>query len=145
MKFLSLRPANVSSNHNVTLHARSLGPPWLRIKWTIAEHNLKHAWWTKDLQKVVRWFLDADDNADSHRNLIIIFWPIYNVPLSLHANSFSGISTKSTNLQAKSMRKQLISFAQVIKFLWNVKLKGDLTASPPLRTPLCAAQFRFLL
>jgi len=25
------------------------------------------------------WFLDVDDNADSHRNLIITFWPIYNV------------------------------------------------------------------
>jgi len=24
-------------------------------------------------QKVVRWFLDADDNADSQRNLIITF------------------------------------------------------------------------
>jgi len=32
------------------------------------------------LQKVVRWFLDADDNADSHRNPIITFKPIYNVP-----------------------------------------------------------------
>jgi len=30
--------------------------------------------------KVVRWFLDADDKADSHQNLIITFWPIYNVP-----------------------------------------------------------------
>jgi len=26
---------------------------------------------------VVRWFLDADDNPDSHQNLIITFWPIY--------------------------------------------------------------------
>jgi len=41
--------------------------PWLfRIKWTIAEHNLKHAQWTKDLQKGMRWFLDVDDNPDSH-------------------------------------------------------------------------------
>jgi len=30
--------------------------------------------------QVVRWFLDADDNPDSHQNLIITFWPIYNVP-----------------------------------------------------------------
>jgi len=36
--------------------------------------------WAKGLQKVVRWFLDADDNPDSHQNLIIAFWPIYNVP-----------------------------------------------------------------
>jgi len=34
----------------------------------------------ESLQKVVRWFLDADDNSDSHQNLIITFWPIYNVP-----------------------------------------------------------------
>jgi len=33
----------------------------------------------------------------------------------LHANSFPGICIKSTNEQAKSMRKQLISFAQVIR------------------------------
>jgi len=51
-----------------------------RIKWTIAEHNLKHAQWTKDLQKMVRWSLDADDNPDSHQKLIITFSPIYNVP-----------------------------------------------------------------
>jgi len=34
----------------------------------------------KGLQKVVVWLLDADDNPDSNRNLIITFWPIYNVP-----------------------------------------------------------------
>jgi len=41
--------------------------------------NLKNALWTKGLQKVVRWFLDADDNP---ANLIITgtFCPIYNVP-----------------------------------------------------------------
>jgi len=33
----------------------------------------------KGLQKVVRWFLDADDNPDSHQTLIIVFCPIYNV------------------------------------------------------------------
>jgi len=49
------------------------------------------------LQKVVRWFLDADDNSDSHRNLFITFWPIYNVLWNLHANPFSGICIKSTN------------------------------------------------
>jgi len=32
------------------------------------------------LQNVVRWFLDADDNLDSHQSVIITFWPIYNVP-----------------------------------------------------------------
>jgi len=46
----------------------------------MAEHNLKHAKWGKGLQKVVRWFLDSDDNSDSHQYLIITFWPIYKVP-----------------------------------------------------------------
>jgi len=53
---------------------------WFRIKWTIVGHNLKHAQWTKGLQKVVRSFLDADDDPDSHQNLITTFWPIYNIP-----------------------------------------------------------------
>jgi len=35
---------------------------------------------TKGLQKVVRWFLDTDDNPDSYQNLIITFWSIHNVP-----------------------------------------------------------------
>jgi len=39
----------------------------------MAENNLKHAQRTKGLQKVVRWFLDADDNPDSHHNPIITF------------------------------------------------------------------------
>jgi len=30
--------------------------------------------------KVVIWFQDAGDDADFHQNLIITFWPIYNVP-----------------------------------------------------------------
>jgi len=34
----------------------------------------------KGLQKVVRWFLDADENPDSHQNLIITLWPIENLP-----------------------------------------------------------------
>jgi len=49
------------------------------------------------LQKVVRWLLDSDNNPDSHQNLIITFWPIYNVPRYLHANLFRGICIKSTN------------------------------------------------
>jgi len=39
----------------------------------MAERDLKHAWWTTDLQNVVRWFLDADDNPDFHQNLIVTF------------------------------------------------------------------------
>jgi len=63
------------------------------------------------------WFLDADDNPDSNQNLIIIFWLIDNVPGNLHANLFCGVCFKSNKLTSKSMRKQLISFAQIIKFL----------------------------
>ena len=39
------------------------------------------------------------------------------------------------------MRKQLISFAKVIKILWNIKLKGggNPKHTPPLRTPLVYA------
>ena len=50
------------------------------------EHKLKDAQWTKGLQKVVIWFLDADANPDYHQNLIIAFWRICNVPWKLHAN-----------------------------------------------------------
>jgi len=49
------------------------------------------------LQKGVSWFLDADDDPDSHQNLIITFWPIYNVLWNLHANLFRGICIKPTN------------------------------------------------
>jgi len=36
----------------------------------MVEHNLKHAQLANCLQKVVRWFLDADDNLDSHQNIL---------------------------------------------------------------------------
>jgi len=67
-----------------------------RIKWTTAEHSLNIRRGRK-VAKVVRWFLDADDHPDSHQNLVITFWPIYNVPWNLHASSFRGIRIKSTN------------------------------------------------
>jgi len=51
-----------------------------------------------------------DDHPDSCRNLIITFWPIHKVLLNFHANSFRGICIKSTNQEAESMRKQLMSF-----------------------------------
>jgi len=40
----------------------------------------------------VRWLPEADDNPDSHKNLITAFCPIYNVPWNLHADSFRGIA-----------------------------------------------------
>jgi len=67
------------------------------------------------LQKV-KWFLDADNSPNSHQNINITFWPIYNIPWKLYANLFRGICIESANWQAKSMRKQLISLAQVINF-----------------------------
>ena len=44
---------------------------------------------------MTRWSLDAEDNPDSHQNLIITFSPIYNVPRNLHANLFRGICIKT--------------------------------------------------
>jgi len=83
------------------------------------------------LQKVVRWFLDADNSPNSLQNIIISFWSIYNVPWSFHANLFRGICIKSTSYQAKSMRKQLISFAQVIKFCKISCSRGGFNHNPP--------------
>jgi len=34
----------------------------------------------KVLQKVVRWYLDADDDPASNQKLTITFWAIYNIP-----------------------------------------------------------------
>jgi len=70
--------------------------------------------------------------------LLYYFWPIYNVPWNLHANSFCGICIKSTNQQAKSMRKQYNPFAQVIKFFVKYQAQGGgVNSKPlPLRTPL---------
>ena len=35
---------------------------------------------TKDLQKVMSCFLDAEDSPYFHQNRLITFWPIYNFP-----------------------------------------------------------------
>jgi len=43
-----------------------------------------------DLQKVVRWFLDADDSPNSHQNIIITFWPIYNICMQLYSVVFAS-------------------------------------------------------
>ena len=57
----------------------------------------KFSWGFHGLQKVLRWLLDADDNLDSHQNIIITFWPNYNVAWTSHANLFRVICIKSTN------------------------------------------------
>jgi len=33
----------------------------------------------RKVQKVVRWFLDADNNPDSHQNLIILLFGTYSL------------------------------------------------------------------
>ena len=68
---------------------------------------------------MLKCFLDANDNPDSHQNLLntVVFGP-FTVFLNLHANSFPGICIKSTNEQAKSMRKQNPLYAgnKVVKY-----------------------------
>ena len=94
--------------------------------------------------KVLKCFLDANDNPDSHQNLLNSFWPIYNVPWNLHTNSFPGICIKSTNEQAKSMRKQLIPFTQVIKFceISSSRREGFNPNPPtPCVRPCCHSSF----
>jgi len=56
------------------------------------------------LQKVGRWLLDADDGPNSHQNIIISFWPTYNVPWNLHANSFRGICIKTLSRQINKQK-----------------------------------------
>ena len=81
------------------------------------------------------------DNPNSHQNIIITFWPIYNVLWNLHANLFRGICIKSTNEQAKSMWKQLISVAQVIKFCKISSSRGGFNPKP---TPLSCEDRKLL-
>jgi len=62
---------------------------------------------------VVRWYLDADDNPNSHQHLIISFWPIYNVCWNLHANSFRGISSsQDCQLPDYGLRSSLKTWCQ---------------------------------
>jgi len=56
---------------------------------------------------MVRWFLDAEDNPDSHQNLIITFWCIYNIPWILHANLIRGICIKVGKLTSKNYVKTI--------------------------------------
>jgi len=50
----------------------------------------------------------------------------------------------STNQQGKSMRKQfisLISFAQIMQFFLNIKLKGGFNPAPPPCVRLCVMEY----
>jgi len=70
----------------------------------IAEH--KHAQWTKCLQKVVRWFLNADDNLDSHQNLIITFWPnalLLQICMEIHSVIFALSRQINKQMYAKTI------------------------------------------
>jgi len=63
-------------------------------------------------------------SAKVAQNFLGQFGKIWAKILCTPKNLIAPTPMKSTNL-AKSMRKQLISFSQVIKFLWHIKLKGD--------------------
>jgi len=63
----------------------------------------------------------------------------------LHANLFRGICIKSTNQQAKGMRKQLIFFAQVIKFWKMSSSRGGFTPNPPLAYALGSPKVKLFL
>jgi len=65
-------------------------------------------------EKVTNWRIKQ---REVRQILLYYSWPIYSVAWNLHTNSFCGICIKSTNQQAKGMRKQFDPFAQVIKFL----------------------------
>jgi len=46
----------------------------------------------KGMQKVVRWFLDADDNLDSHQNLILVTGPFtmfLEICMQIHSSVFA--------------------------------------------------------
>jgi len=103
---------------------------FIRIKWTIVEHKLKHksGEMVPGRRQLRRFPLKPNYYFLVHLQCSLKFackfitWYLHQVD----------------KLTRKSLRKQLISFAQEIKFLWNIKLKrGFLTPTPPpLRTPL---------
>jgi len=79
-----------------------------RIERIIAEHNL---------------------NADSHRNIIITFWPIYNIPWNLHENSFRGICI-SRQITKQMYAKTIYLLCVGNKVFVKYPAQGGLTASP---------------
>ena len=91
----------------------------------------------KGLQKVVRWFLDADDNPDSHQNLSITFWHIYNVPWNLHANLFHGICEVNKLTSRKYAKTFNFLCAGNKDFVKYQGQRGWLNPIPPMCMPLC--------
>jgi len=70
------------------------------------------------LQKVLMWFLEANDSPNSHQNIIIT--------CGICVTSTSNKYAKTVNLRCAGN-----------KVLWNIKLKGGgVTPKSPLRTPL---------
>jgi len=73
---------------------------------------------------MMRWFLDADDNPDSHENLIISFWPIYNASLKFACKfipCYLHLVDKLTNKKhAKTIN--LLCAGNIVFF--NIKFKG---------------------
>jgi len=84
----------------------------------------------------VRWFLDADDNPDSHEILIISFWPIYNVSLKFACKFIPWYLPLVEKLTNKKYAKTINFLCAGNKvFVKNQAQGGGLTPTP-LRTPL---------
>jgi len=83
---------------------------------------------------VVRWFLDADDNPDSHEILIISFWPIYNVSLKFVCKFipwYLHLVDKLTNRKYAKTINLLCAGNKV--FVKNQAQGGVLTPTPCVR------------
>ena len=55
---------------------------------------------------MVRWFLNADDNLDSHQNLIITFWPnalLLQICMEIHSVIFALSRQINKQMYAKTI------------------------------------------
>ena len=76
--------------------------------------------WKKGLQKVVRWFLDADDNPYSHRNLIISFGP-FTLFLEICMQFHSVVLAISRQINKQRHAKTINPLCAGNKVLYNIK------------------------
>jgi len=84
----------------------------------------------ENLQKVERWFMNADDNSDSHQNLIITFWPICNVPWNLHANLFRCIRINKLTSKKYAKTINLLCEGNKVFVKYHAK-EGGFHPQPP--------------
>jgi len=66
---------------------------------------------------VVRWFLDADDNPDSHQNLIITFLSHLQCSLKFACKFIPWYLHEVDKLTSKKYAKTINLLAKGIKFL----------------------------